>query len=94
MEVIDKAVWEKWKDKNKNEYGKMIIDYAERWADLMEIEIAKGKAFSDFAKDCSHKANTDGISGFMFEAAVWTLATCWKYGKQLSQWQHELEGEG
>lgn len=49
MLVKDKVKYEEWKNKNKDEYGACIFRYAERWADLMEIEIEKGYKVSDVA---------------------------------------------
>ena len=90
MEVSDEATWQTWKDKNQDSYGGGIIAYAERWARLMQAELAAGKKLENVAKTTSREADTDGITGFMYGAAVQTLATSWKYGEELRRW-HNLD---
>ena len=36
MKISDQNVWQDWVDNNKDFYGKSVIDYAERWANMME----------------------------------------------------------
>ena len=90
MEVSDEATWQTWKDKNQDSCGGGIIAYAERWARLMQAELAAGKKLENVAKTTSREADTDGITGFMYGAAVQTLATSWKYGEELRRW-HNLD---
>jgi len=52
--------------------------------------MAKGKKLEEIAHSTSHKADTDGITGFMYGAAVETLANVWEHGEALRQW-HNLE---
>jgi hypothetical protein len=56
----------------------------------MQAEIDKGKKLEDIADITSDEANTEDISVFMHSAAIYTLATCWKYGTQLLEW-HEKQ---
>ena len=72
------------------EYGLAIFRYAVRWAELMENEISNGNKIKDVAKELSYEADTEGITGFMYGAAVGLLAACWKYGEELRLW-HNLE---
>jgi hypothetical protein len=90
MQTIDQQVWDDWKAKNDNPYGKAIFAYAEKWADAMEREMAAGAAIQDIAKRTSHEADADGITGFMYGAAVSMLAQCWTHGEELRQW-HNLD---
>jgi hypothetical protein len=90
MKIKDEAAWKKWVESNQDFYGKGIIDYAERWADLIEEELNNGKKLEDVAKETSHRADTDGITGFMYGAAVQVLYTSWEYGDQLRRW-HNLD---
>jgi len=90
MEVIHYEAWDTWRDNNQDGYGKAIMDYAERWADLMEAQLALGIKLENCAKQTSYDADTDGITGFMYGAAVSVLAQCWKYGEQLRRW-HNLD---
>lgn len=90
MEVSDEAAWQSWKDNNQDGYGAGVIAFAERWARLMQLEMANGQKLEDIASATSHEADTEGITGFMYGAAVSTLASCWKYGDQLRRW-HNLD---
>lgn len=83
MLVKDKVKYEEWKNKNKDEYGACIFRYAERWADLMEIEIEKGYKVSDVAERLSVEADTENITGVMQEVANNILCKCWIYGSEL-----------
>ncbi|MFA7101421.1 MAG: hypothetical protein WC196_06835 [Bacilli bacterium] len=90
MEIKDVVAWDKYVKANTDEYGKAILDYAERWANLLESSLKKGEKLEDIADKLSHKADTDGITGFMYGAAVQVLAHCWKYGEELRVW-HNLK---
>jgi len=84
--------WNKGLEKNSDPYGNAVFVYAKSWAELMEESIDKGNEIQDIAKELSHKADTDGITGFMYGAAVATLAGCWKYGEELREW-HNLDAQ-
>jgi hypothetical protein len=90
MKIRDQVVWDRWVTNNKDGYGQAIIHYAERWADLMEAQIDNGLKLENIAKDTSHEADIEGITGYMYGAAVAVLSSCWKYGEILRQW-HNLE---
>ena len=90
MILKNKKLWDESVLANTDPYGKACIDYAERWADMMEKEILKGKKIVEVAEELSHKANTEGITGFMYGAAVMILSECWEYGEDLRQW-HNLD---
>ena len=90
MEIIDHKRWYEGKEKNTDAYGARIFSYAEDWANLMEDRLAEGANLQDVAADCAREADTDGISGFMYGAAVATLSKCWKHGDQLRRW-HNLD---
>ena len=67
-----------------------VMTYAERWARMMEARMAKGERIADIADECSHLADEEKISGFMYGAAVSTLARVWKHGEALRMW-HNLK---
>ena len=78
-------------------YSRCVIDYMIRWADMMEDRISKGEKISDIAKETSHEADTEGITGFMYGCAVNILAQVWEYGEELRTWhnsQYGYKGEG
>jgi hypothetical protein len=71
-------------------YGRRVVTYGEEWAELMEIELAAGYKLEDFAEITSRKADTDGITGFMYGCAVSALSQFWVYGEELRRW-HNLD---
>ena len=86
--------YQDWKDKNRDPYGTEIFRYAESWADMMEKSINPYEDIQDkinsIAKKLSHDADTTGITGFMYGAAVKVLAFAWLYGEELRKW-HNLD---
>ena len=91
------ADYQSWKAKNSDGYGMGIFRYAENWADLMEKEMTDGKDVADIADRTSREADTEGITGFMYGAAVSILSSCWVHGEKLRVWhnkQYNHEGEG
>lgn len=88
--LANEVGWQKFKDANPDGYGGAVVTYAERWARLMQVEMANGKKLEDVADAASHEADLEGITGFMYGCAVSTLAACWKYGEQLRRW-HNLK---
>ena len=80
--------WDKSRAANTDPYGKDGIDFTERWANLMEEQIAEGKQLADIAKTTSHEANIDGITGFMYGCAVALLSECWVHGEELRRWHN------
>lgn len=80
-----------WKAKNMADaYSAAVFIYLERWADLMEKQIADGRTVVDCAKETSHFADIDGITGFMYGYAVHVLSQCWEHGEELRLW-HNLD---
>lgn len=90
MLIKDQEFWDAQIEANKDPYGARILSYAKDWAELMETEIDAGNRLEDIAKDTSHCADTDGITGFMYGAAVSVLAKVWEHGERLRRW-HNLE---
>ena len=98
MAITDQEAWDKGYEVNsKDGYGKMIFEYADRWARLMQHYVHEGEQISECAEKASHEADTDGITGFMYGAAVHILAQTWVHGEQLRQWhnaQYDHKGSG
>lgn len=90
MKLRDPYGWEKTVAANTDPYGSCVIRYAERWANLMEEKMLAGESLEDVADEASHGADTEGITGFMYGAAVNILAYSWKYGEALRRW-HNLK---
>lgn len=60
--INDKAL-ATYKEKNTDTYGAGIIEYADRWARLMQFEMAQGHALVDIAENASSGADIGGITG-------------------------------
>ena len=97
-----KALWEKWLENNQDEYGAAIYAYAKSWAELMEKEMPEDcsdvdKFLRENASTLSHKADVEGITGFMYGAAVSILASTWIHGEALRRWHNldtQIQDEG
>ncbi len=50
--------------------------------------MAAGRKLEDVAEATSREADTNGITGFMYGAAVSTLAQVWEHGEQLRRWHN------
>lgn len=83
-------------DEDRIGYGMACFAFAERWAEDMEraIDAAPGASVAEVlsanAEQAGRRADTDGITGFMYGMAVSILAQCWKYGEDLRRW-HNLD---
>jgi len=97
MEVTDTESWNDYVKVNTDGYGKACVDYARNWARLMQKKMSDGAELKDIAGACSHLADTEGITGFMYGAAVSMLSKCWSHGEELRKWhnkEYNHEGEG
>lgn len=83
MRVKNKKRYLEWKKKNEDEYGKEVFEFAERWADLMEVVRAAGRKIEDVYEELSDTANTNGITGMMYYVALKILVENWVYGDEL-----------
>jgi hypothetical protein len=89
----DTEAWGTFVLKNTDFYGKGVVDYADRWAALMEQRIANGEKLADIASETSHAADTNGITGFMYGAAISTLVACkWIHAEDLRRWHNREYG--
>ena len=88
MKIRDEAEWARGLENNTDPYGAAIYQYAERWADLMEARMAAGEALEACVKETSHQADAEGITGFMYGAAVATLSWAWEHGEELRKWHN------
>lgn len=86
----DEALWKKSVENNDDPYGSAAIRFTAQWASLMEKRLANGEKLSDFAKQTSHDADSEGITGFMYGCAVGILSKVWTHGEELRRW-HNLD---
>jgi hypothetical protein len=90
VKISNQDRWDEWVKNNQDPYGSGVIRFAERWADIIERDLAAGVPFATAARDGANEADTEGITGFMYGAAVTVLATSWERGDQLRRW-HNLD---
>lgn len=90
--------YESYKTNNsKDPYSARVVSYGEDWANLMEKRMDSGEKIPDMAKETSHEADTNGITGYMYGAAVSALAHFWVHGEELRQWHNlktQIRNEG
>lgn len=70
----------------KDPFGLGIINYAERWCNMMEERIAKGESVAEAAAKTEYAADTDLISGTMFRYSLNVLCQFWEHGEELREW--------
>ncbi len=93
-----KEAYDNWKLTNKDDaYGLRIFEFAECWANLMEPDLDSGISLSAIADRHCQTADYDGITGYMYGAAVAILSLTWIYGESLRKWHNKevdkIEGE-
>ena len=71
--------YQEYKERNLDDYGKPIIIFSEKWAELMEKEISTGKTIGEVYD----KKPKMGLSGFQVECAVIGLCNFWEHGDDL-----------
>jgi hypothetical protein len=54
----------------------------------MQSRVAKGEMLEAVARETSSLADTEGITGFMYGAAVTMLSQCWVHGEALRRWHN------
>lgn len=91
--IADQDAWDKTRKNNPDGYGGAVVSYAERWARLMQVGIAEGKRVEDIAQATSSEADIEGITGFMYGAAVSILSKCWIHGEALRRWHNKDYGK-
>lgn len=70
----------------KDFYSAGIINYAERWCNMMEERIEKGESVAQAAEETQYAADTDLISGCMFGYSLNVLCQFWEHGAELREW--------
>lgn len=91
LTLRDPAGWHKAVEVNKADpYSNAVIVYAEKWARIMEARMKQvdGLTVAECAEAASHLADDDGITGFMYGAAVSTLSAVWIHGDALRAWHN------
>jgi len=60
----------------------------------MEGMIANGASLDGCAEEASLLADSEGVTGFMYGAAVAMLSQCWVLGEGLRRWHNKEVGRG
>lgn len=81
--------WGLWLANQGDPYGARVFSYAKDWAEGVEARLANGEQFIDVVEAESDKADTDGITGLMYGAAVSMLAKLWVHGEALRRWHNK-----
>lgn len=92
LELSDAEGWNKSREANSDGYGSAALNYAEAWAKLMQIEIAKGKSVKECADATQKGLGYLGITGFQYGCVVSILSQCWKHGEDLRKWHNKKYG--
>lgn len=82
---------------SKDFYSLGVVNFAKRWAELMEKGIEKGEKVVDIADKTSYEADTEGITGYMYGCAVSALSHFWEHGEELRKWhnkEYNYDGDG
>jgi hypothetical protein len=88
--LTDQAAWNANTILNSADpYSARVVSYASDWGRLMQAKMASGANLEDIASDTSHMADTDGITGFMYGAAVAILSKFWVHGDRLRRWHNK-----
>jgi hypothetical protein len=90
LALADADGWQRTVDANQDAYGGGVVRFAEHWARLMQGEIDRGAKLEDIAGECCSIADDEGITGFMYGAAVSILSQVWIHGEALRRW-HNLK---
>jgi len=90
IEVRDREAWQRFSNLAAQSDEEMVIlDVAECWARLMQLEISRGRKIEEVAEDTLCAADPRGITGCMRAAVVSILAQCWVHGEDLRQWHNQ-----
>lgn len=80
---------------SQDAYSARCVSYGYDWATLMDeyIDRAPDQPVANTillcAKETSNQADTDGITGFMYGAAVSGLSKFWEHGELLRRWHNK-----
>lgn len=89
LTLRDPEGWAKAVEVNKADpYSNAVMVFTAKWARIMEGQMRQGKTLAECADAACSLADDDGITGFMYGAAVSTLAQVWVHGEELRRWHN------
>lgn len=95
--LVPKDEWD-WENRvkiNNDPYGKRIITYAADAAWLAEqlMDADPDLPFNEVMDKAFKEADYDGITGFMYGAAVQELSKAWVHGEKVRNWHNASYGQ-
>jgi len=95
IELSDPEGWQSWVDGNQDELGmgQMIVAFTERWARLMQGEIAQGKQLDEIVYDTAEEAAPEGLDAAPFGFGLANLGEYWVHGRELKEWREATYGK-
>lgn len=86
--------WDHRVEINKDGYSRRIITFAADAAQLAEqlLDEDPTRPFEQVIDEALKAADYDGITGFMYGAAISELSRNWKFGDQLKAWHNAQYG--
>lgn len=91
-EGTEQACYEFIRNNRHDQHSSGVLRYMNRWAAMMETEMAGGATIAEAAERTNHTADTEGITGFMYGHAVRGLCNYWQHGEELRQWHNQQYG--
>ena len=94
-----KKKYQAWLANNTDNYGRDCFVYAERFADMLEIEyinainVPMSKILELYGDKFSDDADKEGLTGFMVGMSINILSQCWEFGKDLKVWWNTKYGK-
>jgi len=78
--------WQAFFETSRDSYSQIVVDFAERWGRLMQIEIdTNKKTLEEVAESTSNEADPGTNSGATILAAYVLLTQYWVHGDQLKR---------
>lgn len=78
--------WIQTRYNNQDKYGTNVLDYAERWAKLMQKKIANGEQLTrNLIERIAVYAKVIEMTKYAYDQAANILIACWRYGIDLGR---------
>lgn len=91
--VHDREVWDHWRSVNTDPYGNRIMEYASQWMRMMEGRMSQGQTIVSCMQDTARIADNDGISGYMYGAAVSIIKLVWIHKDEFCHALELIDGD-
>ena len=86
-----KKMFEEIAEINSDSYGKLCIEFTERFAKFAQHLMAKhNKSLADIVDNVTILATVAGMNGLLYAHSMATLELCWKHADQLVEWKNKM----